>query len=117
MTPQKLTFSIVLPRKRQYVHRFLHVWGLKKYKQNIAPRSAPSLPTLDMPSLEYDEEQKARQGVLHHEPPVPRFAPDDMPPPPEQGPVAYPLVLLDPDLEQPPPWATRSFLDADRYEM
>jgi hypothetical protein len=83
----------------------------------------------------YDEEHDSGQGILHHEPPEPRFAPDELSdleerrtmhreqlgprfvpddlPLPEQGPVAYPLGPLDP--EQPTGWNPPGFVDPDRY--
>lgn len=60
-------------RKRQYVHRFLHIWKLKKYKQNATPKKpAPYAPELDVPSprsdAALDEEHESGKHTLHHEP-------------------------------------------------
>ena len=55
------------------MHRFLHVWNLKKYKQNTTPRKpAPCAPALDVPSphsnVAPDGEHDPGKHTLHHEP-------------------------------------------------
>ncbi|KAK3906317.1 hypothetical protein C8A05DRAFT_29820 [Staphylotrichum tortipilum] len=93
---------------RQYVHRFLHVWKLKKYKQNTSPpASSPDIsalavgtpPRLDgLPGTPHDVPPAEPHEEDHHFGSHPLY--DAIPPP--TGPYAAAPGLLPPPIAFPP---------------